>query len=161
MKTREVTVAFHQNHAVFQMAMFQISARLETAKFPAWEEIVPRKSKHELRVSKSDLLEALDRVAAAIGDRSRGVVLHRTGDRLEIYGENPRDGELKTAIAASGWADEAVIEVNLGYLYNAARFAPSDELRIGLNDDTSPLKIHEGSYLALVMPIGPAKGTKS
>jgi DNA polymerase III beta subunit, C-terminal domain/DNA polymerase III beta subunit, central domain len=160
-KTPEVTVAFHQNHAVFQMAMFQISARLETAKFPAWEEIVPRKSKHELRVSKTDLLEALDRVAAAIGDRARGVVLHRTRDRLEIYGENPRDGELKTAIAASGWADEAVIEVNLGYLYNAARFAPSDELRIGLNDDTSPLKIHEGSYLALVMPIGPAKGTKS
>jgi DNA polymerase III sliding clamp (beta) subunit (PCNA family) len=139
------------------MAIFR---SLETAKFPAWEEIVPRKSKHELRVSKTDLLEALDRVAAAIGDRATGVVLHRTADRLEIYGENPRAGELKTQIAATGWKDKAVIEVNLSYLYNAARFAPSDELRIGLNDDTSPLKIHEGSYLALVMPIGP-KGTKS
>ena len=64
-------------------------------------------------------------------------------------------------IAASGWADKAVIEVNLGYLHNAARFAPSDELRIGLTDDASPLKIHEGPYLAVVMPIGPAKGTKS
>ena len=54
-----------------------------------------------------------------------------------------------------------MIEVNLGYLHNAARFAPSDELRIGLTDDASPLKIHEGPYLAVVMPIGPAKGTKS
>ena len=160
-KTPEVAVAFHENHAVFRVATFDVSARLETAKFPAWEEIVPKKSKHELRVSKTDLLEALDRVAAAIGDRSRGVVLHRTGERLEIHGENPNAGELKTEIAASGWADKAVIEVNLGYLHNAARFAPSDQLRIGLTDDASPLKIHEGPYLAVVMPIGPAKGTKS
>ena len=160
-KTPEVAVALHENHAVFRVATFDVSARLETAKFPAWEQIVPKKSKHELRVSKTDLLEALDRVAAAIGDRSRGVVLHRTGERLEIHGENPNAGELKTEIAASGWADKATIEVNLGYLYNAARYAPSDELRIGITDDASPLKIHEGPYLAVVMPIGPAKGTKS
>jgi DNA polymerase III beta subunit, C-terminal domain/DNA polymerase III beta subunit, central domain len=160
-KTPEVAVAFHENHAVFRVATFDVSARLETAKFPAWEEIVPKKSKHELRVSKTDLLEALDRVAAAIGDRSRGVVLHRTGERLEIHGENPNAGELKTEIAASGWADKATIEVNLGYLYNAARYAPSHELRIDITNDTSPLKIQEGPYLAVVMPIGPAKGTKS
>ena len=160
-KTPEVAVAFHENHAVFRVATFEVSARLETAKFPAWEEIVPKKSKHELRVSKTDLLEALDRVAAAIGDRSRGVVLHRSGERLEIHGENPNAGELKTEIAASGWTDKAVIEANLSYLYNAARFAPSDEIRMGLSDDTSPVKIHEGTYLALVMPIGPEKGTKS
>jgi len=138
-----------------------VSARLETAKFPAWEEVVPKKAKHELRVSKTDLLEALDRVAAAIGDRSRGVVLRRTGERLEVYGENPRAEELTTEIAASGWTDKAVLEVNLSYLYNAARFAPSHELRIGITDDASPLKINEGPYCALVMPIGPAKGTKS
>lgn len=160
-KTREVTVAFHENHAVFQIVTFQVSARLEKAKFPTWEEIVPKKSKHELRVSKTDLLEGLDRVAAAIGDRSRGVVLHRTGERLEIHGENPSAGEIKTEIAASGWTDKATIEVNLGYLYNAGRYAPSHELRIGITDDASPLKIHEGPYLAVVMPIGPAKGTKS
>jgi DNA polymerase III beta subunit, C-terminal domain/DNA polymerase III beta subunit, central domain len=161
MKTREVTVDFHENHAVFRIATFDVSARLETAKFPVWEEVLPKKPKHELRVSKTDLLEALDRVAAAIGDRARGVVLHRTGERLEIHGENPNAGELKTEIAATGWADKAMIEVNLGYLYNAARFSPSHELRIGITDDASPLKIHEGPYCALVMPIGPRKEAKS
>jgi hypothetical protein len=70
-------------------------------------------------------------------------------------------GELKTEIAATGWADKAMIEVNLGYLYNAARYAPSHELRIGITDDASPLKIHEGPYCALVMPIGPRKEAKS
>jgi hypothetical protein len=89
--------------------------------------VVPKKPKHELRLSKVHLLEALDRVAAAIGDRSRSVVLHRTGERLEIHGENPNAGELKTDIAAGGWAEKATIEINLSYLYNAARFAPSDD----------------------------------
>ncbi len=88
-------------------------------------------------------------------------MLHRTGERLEIHGENPKAGELKAEIPASGWTDKATIEVNLSYLYNAARYAPSDELRIGINDDTSALKIEDGPYLALVMPIVPTKGTKS
>src|SRR2546427_11687 len=56
-KTPEVAVAFQENHAVFRIATFDVSARLETAKFPAWEELVPMKPKHELRVSKTDLLE--------------------------------------------------------------------------------------------------------
>jgi hypothetical protein len=51
--------------------------------------------------------------------------------------------------------------VNLGYLYNAARYAPSEELRIGIGVDTSPLKIEDLPYLALVMPIGPGKENKS
>jgi DNA polymerase-3 subunit beta len=159
-KTREVTVAFHADHAVFRVAQFEISARLEKTKFPAWEEVLPRTSKHELRVSKHDLLRALDRVAAAISDRARGVVLHRSGERLEIYGENSKAGELKTDIAASGWADKAMIELNLGYFYNAARYAPSNDLSIRLNDETSPIKIEDGPYLALVMPIAPTKGNK-
>jgi DNA polymerase III sliding clamp (beta) subunit (PCNA family) len=160
-KTREVSIAFHQDHAIFRIAQFELSARLEKTKFPAWEEVVPKACKHELRVSKTDLLRALDRVAAAIGDRARGVVLHKTGERLEIYGENPKAGELRTDIAASGWTDKAMIELNLSYLYNAARYAPSDELRIGISDEKTPIKIDDAPYLALVMPIAPKKGTKS
>jgi hypothetical protein len=80
-------------------------------------------------------------------------VLHRSGDCLEIFGENPKAGELKTHIAASGWTEKAMIEVNLGDIHNATRYAPSDELRIGLNDEKSQLKIEDGSYLALIIPI--------
>jgi DNA polymerase III subunit beta len=156
-KTHEVSVAFEADHAVFRIAQFELSARLETAKFPAWEQVVPKASKHELRVSKIDLLQALDRVAAAIGDRARGVVLHRTADVLEIYGENPKAGQLKVKIAAIGWTEKGMIELNLGYLYSATRYAPSEELCIRLNDETSPIKIDDGSYLALVMPIAPKK----
>jgi hypothetical protein len=159
-KTREVAVAFHADHALFRIAQFEVSARLEKAKFPAWEEDLPKACKHELRVSKMGLLRALDRVAAAIGDRARGVVLHRSAERLEIYGENPKAGELRTDIAASGWTDKAMIELNLSYLYNAARYAPSDNLHIGITDETNPVKIEDGSYLALVMPIVPTKGNK-
>jgi len=160
-KTRDVAVTFHADYAVFRIAQFELSARLEKTKFPAWEEVVPKASKYELRVSKTDLLRALDRVAAAISDRARGVVLHRSGERLEIYGENPKAGELKTDIAATGWVDKAMIELNLGYLYNAARYAPSNDLSIRLNDETSPIKIEDGPYMALVMPIAPKKETKS
>jgi DNA polymerase III sliding clamp (beta) subunit (PCNA family) len=99
------------------------------AKFPAWEEVVPKACKHELRVLKNDLLQALDRVAAAsMGDRARGVVLHLSGEGLEISSENPKAGEMKVEVPASGWTDDAVIE------RLEARFTGADRPRLPYAD---------------------------
>ena len=43
--------------------------------------------------------------------------------------------------------------MNLSYLYNASRFADSDELRIGITDESSPLMIADGPYFACIMPL--------
>jgi hypothetical protein len=58
-----------------------------------------------------------------------------------------------TTIDASGWKDGQSIGVNLTYLYNAVRFAQSDELRVGITDEESPLVIQDGPYGAYVMPM--------
>jgi DNA polymerase III sliding clamp (beta) subunit (PCNA family) len=132
---------------------FEIASRLETEKFPAWEEVIPKEPKYELRVSKRALLEALDQIGAAIGERSRGIRLCRVADGLELHGENPDAGTMTTVVEASGWEEGQTIGVNLTYLHNAARFAPSDELRIGITDESSPLMIDDEPYFACVMPV--------
>jgi DNA polymerase III subunit beta len=104
------------------------------------------------------LLEALDRIAAVMNERSRGVRLRKIPEGLEIHGRKPGSGELTITIPASGWKDDEVIGVNLRYLHDAVRFAPSEELAIGLGDENSPMKIVDGSYLALVMPIRLERG---
>jgi DNA polymerase III sliding clamp (beta) subunit (PCNA family) len=48
--------------------------------------------------------------------------------------------------------------VNLGYLHDAVRFAPSENLTIGVSDENSPIKIADGPYLAIVMPLRLEKG---
>jgi DNA polymerase III sliding clamp (beta) subunit (PCNA family) len=136
-----------------------ISVRLETEKFPTWEEVVPKESKYELRVEKKGaLLEALDRIAAVMNERSHGVRLRRVEEGLEISGKKPDAAELTITIPASGWNEGELLGVNLGYLHDAVRFAPSEELEIGLSDENSPIKIVDGSYLAIVMPLRLEKG---
>jgi hypothetical protein len=152
-RTEAVDVDFFEHQAVFRIGRFEIASRLETEKFPAWEEVIPKKSKYELRVSKRPLLEALDQIGAAIGERSRGIRLRRVADGLEVHGENPDAGTMTTLVEASGWEGGQTIGVNLTYLYNAARFAPSGELQIGITDENSPLMIDDGPYFACVMPM--------
>jgi hypothetical protein len=60
---------------------------------------------------------------------------------------------MKTVVEASGSEEGQTIGVNLAYLYNAARFVPSEELRIGITDEDGPLMIDEGPYFACVMPM--------
>src|SRR2546422_895936 len=73
----------------------------------------------------SPSIEALDRIAAVMNERSRGVRLRRVDDGLEISGKKPDAAELTITIPASGWKDDEVIGVNLRYLHDAVRFAPS------------------------------------
>ena len=152
-KTPEVEVCFFEHQAVFRVGRFEIASRLETDKFPAWEEVLPKESKYELRMSKVALLEALDQIGAAVGERSRGIRLRRIAEGLDIRGDNPDAGTMTTVVDASGWKEGEMIGMNLAYLYNAARFARSDELRIGITHQNSPLMIRDGPYFACVMPM--------
>src|SRR5439155_4080585 len=154
----EVRGDFFEHQAVFHVGTFDVSVRLETEKFPAWEEVVPKQSKYELRVQKKSLLEALDRIAAVMNDRGRGVRLRRVEDGLEIAGKKPDAGELTITIPASGWKEGELLGVNLGYLHDAVRFAPSENLTIGITDKNHPIKIADGPYLAIVMPLRLEKG---
>jgi len=60
---------------------------------------------------------------------------------------------MTSLVEASGWKEGETVGVNRSYLYNAARFADSDELRIGITDESSPLKIADGPYFACIMPM--------
>jgi hypothetical protein len=60
---------------------------------------------------------------------------------------------MTTTIDASGWDGDQSLGVNLTYLYNAARFVRSDELRIGITNEESPLLIEDRPYAAYVMPM--------
>jgi DNA polymerase-3 subunit beta len=157
-RTAEARVEFFEHQAVFHVGVFDVAVRLETEKFPAWEEVVPKQSKYELRAEKKALLEALDRIAAVMNERGRGVRLRRVEDGLEISGKKPDAGELTITILASGWKEGELIGVNLGYLHDAVRFARSENLTIGLSDENHPLTIADGAYLALVMPLRLNKG---
>jgi len=157
-RATQVTVDFFEHQAVFHVGTFDVAVRLETDRFPAWENVVPKQSRYELRVQKKELLEALDRIAAVMNERGRGVSLRKVAAGLEIHGKKPDIGKLTVTIGASGWQEGEVIGVNLGYLADAVRFAPSEVLTIGIGDENQPLKINEGTYLALVMPIRLDKG---
>jgi hypothetical protein len=135
----EVAVAFHADHAVFRShsSSSQHGWRIRSSRLGG-----SHSGDIEVRtLCVEDRSTALDRVAAAIGDRARGVVLHRSY-RLEIYGENPKAGELKTDIAARGWADKVMIEVNLPY--STRRPLRTIRRPQGLNDETSLIKIEDG-----------------
>jgi DNA polymerase III sliding clamp (beta) subunit (PCNA family) len=137
---------------------FEVVSRLETERFPAWEEVLPEHSTYELRVSRRALLSALDQVAAAMGDRSRAVRLSRVPEGVEISGENPDAGSLTRVIEASGWKDGAAIGVNPGYLHDAVRFVTQDELNIGVSGEQHPLIVEAGTFYACVMPVRLEKG---
>src|SRR5207249_11335533 len=101
-RVTEIGGDFFEHQAVFHVGLFDISVRLETEKFPAWKEVVPKQSKHELGIQKKALLEALDRIAAVMNERSRGVRLRRVEDGLEISGKKPDAAELTITIPANG-----------------------------------------------------------
>jgi DNA polymerase III sliding clamp (beta) subunit (PCNA family) len=104
------------------------------------------------------LLEALDRIAIAVGNRSTAITLRRTENGLEVHGENSDAGSMTAAIDATGWKDGELNGVNLSYLHNAVRFVASDDVAIGITDEDHPLILKHGPFFAAVMPVRIEKG---
>ena len=84
--------------------------------------------------------------------------MRKIAEGLELSGKKPDAGELTITIPASGRKEGDLIGVNLGYLHDAVRFAPSENVTIGITDENHPIKIADGPYLAIVMPLRLERG---
>src|SRR5262249_27939735 len=51
-KKGEVEADFFEHRVVLRVDRFEVASRLETERFPAWDEVLPKESKYELRVSR-------------------------------------------------------------------------------------------------------------
>lgn len=132
----EVVVAFRENTVSFSGNGTRVTTKVIGGQFPEWRRVIPEDDGAHAVVFKKDFLKALERVSVT-ADRFRSVLV-TIRDRVMRL-ETGADGESGAdEIECQFGGDEFSAAYNAGYVLDAVRVAPGDEIVMLVTDETRP-----------------------
>ncbi|MCO5144359.1 MAG: DNA polymerase III subunit beta [Oligoflexia bacterium] len=152
------TVAFliEGNHLLVKTPMAFLSVRLIEGKFPDYKPVIPKNNSRSILLDKENLIASVARVSLLANEKSKGIRLSLTDDKLEISSSNPELGEAKELIETDYKGDPLTIGFNARYLQESLLVMKSETVLLELNDKMSPGLLRNPDskqYLSVLMPM--------
>jgi DNA polymerase III subunit beta len=148
-----------ENHLVFSVGRRTLTSKLIEGQFPAFEKVVTAEGKRRVAVGRDELATAIRRVSLLSSERSRGIKVSLTPERLEVTASSPELGEARESLPVE-YSDAAVeVGFNAQYLLDFLGAAACQRVRLELTDHESQgvfrpeAEAGEIDYRYVVMPM--------
>lgn len=150
----EVKITFSENQVKFESGNITIISRLIEGEFPNYEQVIPKEAKEKIIVNREQFLLGVRRAGLLTTQDSQSIKIDILKNRLIISKSNPTVGEAKEEIETTYKGPEMVVGFNPGYLIDALKVIPKDELEIEIMGPDKPAVMRvEGFYVYLVLPM--------
>jgi DNA polymerase-3 subunit beta len=151
----EIEVWLLANQAVFRVGSVVVATRLIEGQFPNYRQLLPESYEHDVRVSRSELLEVARRVSQ-LAQRNAPLRLAFSSGELTVAAETPDVGDAQETIPVSFEGEPLEIGFNAEFLKDGIESVEGDELVLRLISPLRPglLQPVDGEdFSYLVMPI--------
>jgi DNA polymerase-3 subunit beta len=143
------------NQAVFRAGSVTVATRLIEGQFPNYRQLLPESYEHDVRVSRSELLEVTRRVSQ-LAQRNAPLKLAFSSGELTVAAETPDVGDAVESIPVSFEGEPLEIGFNAEFLKDGIESIEGNELLLRLISPLRPglLQPVDGEdFSYLVMPI--------
>ena len=134
-----------------------MSARLVEGEFPDYNQVIPARSERLAFFENSNVGAALRRVSIVSSERTRGVKVELSAEKIELSSINPEVGEGVEEVEVEYDGPPVSVGFNARYLIEALGILPADaRIELGLNDEVSPgvlRPVGDTDYCYIVMPM--------
>src|SRR5438552_3961459 len=152
----EVTVDVLANQVRFRFSNIELVSKVVDGKFPDYNRVIPSGHSKQLDLSRTELLQALQRAAILSNEKFRGVRLVLGSDQLKIICTNSEQEEAEEELEV-GYKGEALdIGFNITYLLDVLHNLAADQVVLALGDANSSALItmrERNDYKYVVMPM--------
>ncbi len=150
-------VLFESQMAETDHPEVQVVSRLIDGEYPAYQEIIPKKSETQIVLNKNEFLKQI-RMAALFSGKINEIKLKIDTKKsgVEIFSQNPDIGEHFSFLRGRVKGDPLEISFNHRFLASGVSSIESSEIIFETNKEEGPavLKpVGDSSYLYVVMPI--------
>lgn len=152
----ELKVALDEKAIRFQRGPIELTVRLIEGDFPAYEQVIPKKSDKIVSVDRGLLVGALRRAAIMTSEQARGVKFSFSESVLEISSSHPDLGEAVEEIAIDYKDTKFHVGFNPKYFLDLLSILEDEKVVLELKDEVSPCVVrseYDRGFLALVMPM--------
>jgi DNA polymerase III subunit beta len=130
--------------------------RLLDAEFPDYQQVIPSKNKHQIRIKRNSFLDSLRRVSILSSEKTKGVKFAFSQDLLELSSYNPEIGEAKEEVPIDYKGEEIIAGYNSKFLLEVLGILKSEDVLLELEDGKSPTIVrptNDPDHICVVMPM--------
>jgi len=153
----EVKLSLDDQLAWLKRGPTEVSMRLVEGEFPDYRGVMPAQSRHQIKIDRDQLLDAVKRGAIFSNERFHGVKLTFADGLLTVSSTSPDLGEASETVDVEFRGEELSIGFNATYLIQALSIiAGGSDVVLGVTDDVSPgvlRMLPDDGYTYVVMPM--------
>ena len=145
---------------VFQNSDFSMSTRLISGTFPAYDKLIPSEQKNKAVFSRTELLNALERVSILANERTNVIKLSfgKSSKSVQLNANSPDYGNATDEVDVEYKGNDLEIAFNYKYLTEALRNLQVEKILLELESSLSPILLRvsgevEYDYTYLIMPV--------
>jgi len=155
-KEHLIQCQFSAQQIVFRFKNIVLSSRLVDGSFPDYNLVIPKQNDKTIRVSRTELMDALKRVSLLTTDKSQVVRFDISSSVMQVKSQNPALGEAQQEVSVDYEGPDIKIGFNAHYLLDALSCIQEGGVQLEMNHPLSPCQIQpieNKNFLAIVMPI--------
>ena len=153
----EVNLVIDGQIASLKRGSTEVTMRLVEGEFPDYRGVVPKQTKHHVKIERDRFQAAIKRAAIFSSERYHGVKLALAPGSLTVSSVSPDIGEASDTIDDIDYTgEEFAIGFNSTYLLQMLSVVGTDPIDLGLSDEVSPGLISTSSdseFTYVVMPM--------
>ncbi|SFR65360.1 DNA polymerase III, beta subunit [Marinobacter daqiaonensis] len=150
------TLVIGDNHLRVTVGSYTFTSKLIEGKFPDYNRVIPRGGDKVVLADRTTLKNTLQRAGILSHENIRGVRLHLSPEKLEVFANNPDQEQAEDALAVDYQGEPLQIGFNVGYLVDVMNALDDDEVRMTLSNPNSSALIEsdkDSRSLYVVMPM--------
>ena len=152
----EVAIDILTNQVRFRFSNIELVSKVVDGKFPDYNRVIPSGHSKQLDLSRTELLQALQRAAILSNEKFRGVRLVLGSDQLKIICTNSEQEEAEEELEVCYKGEALDIGFNITYLLDVLHNLAADQVVLALGDANSSALItmrERNDYKYVVMPM--------
>ncbi|MBQ8589937.1 MAG: DNA polymerase III subunit beta [Firmicutes bacterium] len=152
----DMNIVLDQKKAMFLTGDTKIVVRMLEGQFIDFKNVIPKSHNTRVRLSRSELLEAIERASLLARDGKNNLIRISVGDTTMTVTSRSEEGNVKEEINIAREGDGLEIGFNSKYLLDVLKVVSDDEVYLEFNSSVSPCMIRpvEGdAFEYLVLPV--------
>ena len=145
-----IELYYDETYIIIHSDSFTFSTKLINGKFPDYNRIIPKDTKHTLTLSKAMIIDAIKQITTISND------MKLTFNDNEILFESLSDDniEAKTKISVpTPFNEEFILAINSRYILDFLGQIDGDQFQISINESNLPFILSSDNFKTIVMPI--------
>jgi DNA polymerase-3 subunit beta len=151
-----IDVAVTEKCIFFKFGAYKLSSVLIEGQFPNYQKVIPESQRNSMKVSRTDLTEALRRVSVFVEQKSRRTFFELSRGHLVISSEESEIGTAREELECDYEGPEVTIALNYRYIEEPMKVMNTDDVCIEFTEPNRAITLSpmpRSDYFHVVMPM--------